>query len=136
MFTRSLFLSSVVLAASCVQAGQPVEPGTAQASHTAAAAAAPAYDWGTDAHITLIETTWMPDAVTFQTDAAAGPCPAHHWLAWQGRTDVSNAKDSVKSAYALLLTAYLTGRSVHILGYNPTSGSGPDGCIAAGAWLQ
>ena len=76
---------------------------------TVALATAPAA-WALEsaqAHVTIIESTYMPGSVTFQVDVGTASCPAGTWLTW------SNANvDNVKSAFALLIAASNSGNRV------------------------
>jgi hypothetical protein len=76
---------------------------------TVALAMAPAA-WALEtaqAHVTAIESTYMPGSVHFTVDVGTASCPAGTWLIW------SNASvDNVKSAFALLLSATNTGNQI------------------------
>ena len=76
---------------------------------TAALALAPAA-WALEsaqAHVTIVESTYMPGSITFQVDIGTPSCPAGAWLTW------SNANvDNVKSAFALLIAATNSGNRV------------------------
>jgi len=59
------------------------------------------------AHVTAVESTYMPGSVHFTVDVGTASCPAGAWLIW------SNAgADNVKSAFALLLSATNTGNQI------------------------
>jgi hypothetical protein len=60
-------------------------------------------------HVTIVEASYMPTLVQFQTDSGSTTCPANSWLKW------SNANvDNNKSVFALLLAASASGQSVHL----------------------
>jgi hypothetical protein len=61
-------------------------------------------------HVTQIEATYMPSKVTFQLDAGSSSCPAgNSWLQWANTNG-----DSVKSVYALILSAVVSGNAIDI----------------------
>jgi hypothetical protein len=60
------------------------------------------------AHVTDLQSTYMPGNVQFQVDVGTASCPAGHWLTW------ANANtDNNKVTYATLLAAITSGS--HIL---------------------
>ncbi len=63
----------------------------------------------TQAHVTLVEATYMPGRVQFQLDAGTPSCPAGTWVAW-----ANSNTDNNKSVYALLLAAVSSGKEVQI----------------------
>jgi hypothetical protein len=80
-----------------------------------------AYDWDViGVHITVVEGTYMPGAISFQTDVAVGTtCPAGSWLIWNGLgPDAQTQQANAKSVYALLLAAKLSGKTVNLFGNN------------------
>jgi hypothetical protein len=52
------------------------------------------------AHVTIVETTYIPTKITFQVDTGTPSCPAGTWLTW-----INSNVDNVKSAFALLIAA-------------------------------
>jgi len=58
------------------------------------------------AKVITVEASYMPNTVSFSLDAGTATCPAGSWLLWQ------KSADSNKAAYALLLTALTTGKTV------------------------
>ena len=76
-----------------------------------------ALDWSlSGVHVTVVEATYMPNAVTFQIDGNAGSsCPAGSWLIWPGQgSDASSKQANVEAVYSLLLSAKLTHNSINI----------------------
>lgn len=59
------------------------------------------------AHVTIVESSYMPVSVTVQVDVGSPSCPAGAWLTW------SNANvDNVKATFALLIAATNSGNRV------------------------
>jgi len=58
------------------------------------------------AKVITVEASYMPNTVSFSLDAGTATCPAGVWLLWQ------KGADSNKAAYALLLTALTTGKTI------------------------
>lgn len=58
------------------------------------------------AKVTVIEPSYMPNAVVFQIDGALPSCPTGTWLRWE------RDADSNKAILASLLTATATGRRI------------------------
>jgi hypothetical protein len=56
------------------------------------------------AHVAVVETTYMPSSITFQVDSGTTSCPIGTWLRW-----INGNVDNVKSAFALLLAAVNNG---------------------------
>lgn len=56
--------------------------------------------------VTVVEATYMPNAVTFMMETGTASCPAGHWLKWQ------KSADSNKAVYAALMTAVATGKKI------------------------
>jgi hypothetical protein len=76
---------------------------------TVAIALAPA-SWALEtvvAHVTIVETTYMPAQIGFQVDIGSTSCPAGTWLKW-----INANPDNVKSAFALLLAATNSGNRI------------------------
>ena len=97
------------------------------------ATAQPAYDWNViGVHVTVVEGTYVPNQVTFQSDANGGAsCPAGTWLTYKATqgTDAQTQQANVKAVYALLLAAKLSGNTVNLFGKNA-------GCIVNFVHLQ
>src|SRR6516164_335288 len=87
-------------------------------------------DWSVNgAHVTVVEGSYMPGFITFQIDAAVGPCPAGSWLIWNGQGSTSQSQqDNNKAVYALLITALATGKAINLYGNNPSASGGA--CLA------
>jgi hypothetical protein len=88
-------------------------------------APAMAYDWAlSEVHVTVVEASYIPNAVTFQIDVAAGTsCPAGSWLIWQGQgSDAQSKQANVEGVYSLLLAAKLTHSTVNVFGNNGSAG--------------
>ena len=62
------------------------------------------------AHVTALESTYMPATITFQVDVGTPSCPTGTWLHWTN----SNV-DNVKSAFALLLGASNSSNRIEYL---------------------
>ena len=61
----------------------------------------------TNAHVTLVQSTYMPTSIAFTVDTGTASCPAGTWLYWR------NANiDNNKATYATLLTALSSGMPV------------------------
>ncbi|MFL6603254.1 MAG: hypothetical protein ACJ8R9_18270 [Steroidobacteraceae bacterium] len=71
-----------------------------------ASALCAAYELGV-AHVTTLQSTYMPTNVQFTVDTGTASCPAGHWLTW------ANAdKDNNKATYATLLAAVTSGMQI------------------------
>lgn len=74
------------------------------------------FAWQVTAKVTAIEATWVPDYVLFQLDTGMSNC-AGTWLNYTGvGAGQTVAKDSVKAAYALVLSAIQSGKKVLVVG--------------------
>jgi hypothetical protein len=76
---------------------------------TIAPAIAPA-SWALEtaqAHVTIVETTYMPAQITLQVDTGTASCPAGTWLKW-----INSNVDNVKSAFSLLIAAANSGSRI------------------------
>jgi hypothetical protein len=76
---------------------------------TVALALAPA-SWALEsaqAHVTAVETTYMPAEITFWLDIGTTSCPAGTTMKW-----INANVDNVKSAFALLIAATTSGNRV------------------------
>jgi hypothetical protein len=76
---------------------------------TVAMALAPA-SWALEtvqAHVTIVETTYMPAQIGFQVDIGSTSCPAGTWLKW-----INANVDNTKSAFALLIAATNSGNRI------------------------
>lgn len=58
------------------------------------------------ARVTLVEPTYMPNAVSFQIDKPLPSCPLGSWLTW------NKGPDNNRAVYAALLTAMSSGKRV------------------------
>jgi len=59
------------------------------------------------AHVTIVQTSAMPNQVTFMVDTGTTSCPVGSWLAW------ANANlDNNKAAFALLVAAVNSGSRI------------------------
>ena len=78
-----------------------------------------AYDWDVVGKVTRLEPSFVPDHLNIRIDTAAGSCPAGIWIFYGGNGSTEqDRKDSVKAAYAALLSSLLTGTSVEFYGFN------------------
>ena len=78
-----------------------------------------AYDWGAAGNVTMIEGTYVPDAVTFTIDVDSGNCTAGSLLRWNAKgTDLQSRIANVQAVMTLLLTARTTGKRIQIYGNN------------------
>lgn len=77
------------------------------------------YDWEVMANVTVVEVSYLPDRVSFQIDAAAGPCASGTWLVWnaQGSDAVSKSASS-QGVVAGLLTAKSGHTKIRAFGFN------------------
>lgn len=87
-------------------------------------------DWGIDAHVVVVESSYMPGTLDFQIDAPAGTCAAGGWLVW----NISGADEPSKIANAqanlsVLMSAFLSGKRVRVVGNNA-------GCVVNYLWLE
>ena len=87
------------------------------------AAQAWAIDWITTVHVTAVETTGMPNLITFWVDGSAGACADGQGLgpqlSWQPRgTSAAETQANMQAAFATLLTARASGRPIKIFGRN------------------
>ena len=82
-----------------------------------------ATDWAVFGHVTVLSTTQVPGQFSFQSDVAAGNCAAGSWLTYipQG-SDTTSQQANAKAAFALLMSAQLSGHHVEILGDNTLNG--------------
>jgi hypothetical protein len=65
-----------------------------------------AYEVGV-AHVTDVQSTYMPTNIQFSVDTGTTSCPAGHWLTW------ANANiDNNKATYATLLAAIVSGSQI------------------------
>jgi hypothetical protein len=85
----------------------------------------------TGVSVKLVETSYVPDSVFLQIDAAVANCPARAWLTWEGGNsfprgaDESKRTSSVKAVQATLLTALAAGKKVNIYARNSSNASAP-----------
>jgi hypothetical protein len=59
------------------------------------------------AHVTVVETTYMPGEITFWVDTGKTSCPSGTVLKW-----INSNVDNVKSAFALLIAATNSGNRI------------------------
>jgi len=59
--------------------------------------------------VTLVEPTYLPNAVTFVMDAGNATCPAGSWLKWQKPDPENN-----KAVFAALMAAMTAGKQVRL----------------------
>jgi hypothetical protein len=59
------------------------------------------------AHVTAVETAYMPGSISFIVDTGSASCPAGTWLRW-----INANPDNVKSAFALLIAATNSGNRI------------------------
>lgn len=57
-------------------------------------------------HVTVVESTYMPGAITFQMNVGTPKCPKGVWLTWQ------KDPENNKTVYGTLLAAITSGREV------------------------
>lgn len=83
------------------------------------ASPAQAYDWTTEAFITLVEPTYMPKNIVLQIDRTVGGCGVGTWYTWSG-TGNNDAErwDNNRSVLAAMLTAQMSRTRVRIYGSN------------------
>jgi hypothetical protein len=92
-------------------------------------------DWNVNAHVTVVEGTYMPNSITFQLDTTAGPCSAGSWLEYDGQgSDTPTQQANAKSIYALLLASKLSGQSVTLYGSNTLNSNGF--CVVSHVWAH
>jgi hypothetical protein len=79
------------------------------------------------ASIRLLEGSYVPDRAVFQIDAPAANCPAGGWLSWEGGnpfprgSDEAKRQQNVRSTYASLLAALMSGKRVNVYARNTTA---------------
>ena len=59
-------------------------------------------------HITVLESTYMPNEITLQLDVGNTACPAGTWLHW-------DKKPSVEATYSTMLAALLANKKVNFV---------------------
>jgi hypothetical protein len=57
-------------------------------------------------HVTLLESTYLPNEITFQLDSGIPACPTGTWLHWK-------KTGTIDQTYASLLSALLAGKKVN-----------------------
>lgn len=82
-------------------------------------------DWGsTGVHVRTIEMK-VGNGFRFSVDQATGPCSAGTWLVFDGRFyDPSLQADMVKTVYATVLAAKLSGQRLDLFGDNTPLSNG------------
>jgi len=84
---------------------------------------AQAYDWYITGKVTALEGSYIPNMVSFQMSKGDGSCPAGTWLYWTGNFHSVNQSANVKAVFAQLLTAFTTGKTIRLYGYNSYDGT-------------
>jgi hypothetical protein len=88
-----------------------------------------ALDWSTNAHVDVIEGSYLPTQLNFQIDVAAGSCAAHSWLFWNSHGSNDTEKHiNIQGVYSLLLTAHASGKQIWLAGNNT-------GCSVEYIWI-
>jgi hypothetical protein len=75
--------------------------------------------WSVASTLDRVEGSYMPSSIVLQLPQAAGTCPTGQWLSYQpgNWVDATNRKDNMKAVYAMLLTAFATGKKVSLVGF-------------------
>ncbi|WP_140986927.1 hypothetical protein [Asticcacaulis tiandongensis] len=83
-------------------AGQPLSSASAQVVQ--------------QAHVTVIESSYMPSLVAFMIDQAAGSCAAGSFLKWYGvGLEAADRRENAQAVYASLLTALAGNRTINLV---------------------
>jgi hypothetical protein len=78
-----------------------------------------AYDWGVEARVVAIESTYMPTQVLFSIDAAGSSCTVGTLLKWTPKGSTADEKiANAQAIFSTLLTAQASGRKVRVYGNN------------------
>jgi len=74
-------------------------------------------EWVVTANVDAVESTYIPNRVSFAVSPGAGNCKS--WMNWngQGSTD-QDRKENTKAALNLLTTALISGKKVRLEGIN------------------
>ena len=91
-----------------------------------------AYDWAMiGVHVTVVESTYMPNKVTLQIDSDAGNCKKGTWLTYNSTVtgDSATQQANVKATFALLLAAKINVATVNLFGVN-------SGCVVQFVHMQ
>ena len=94
-------------------------------------ASAGAYDWDVEAHVVVIETSYVGwTHLYFSIDRPAGTsCAAGTWLMWNTNgNDEPSQLANVQAQLSVLEAAKLSGKTIHIFGWN-------SGCSVSYMWL-
>ena len=78
-----------------------------------------AYDWYVASTVAYVEATYMPGAIVFTINDAAGSCPAGSTLHWN-----PSSADNAKAIFAALLGARASGTQIRMFGVN-------SGCVVS-----
>lgn len=79
--------------------------------------------WDATAKVVNIEPSYMPEKILFKLDVAAGDCAAGEWIWYHGNNyNQVDSYENVKSVYAGILAASITGKRVEV--------HGNDHCVA------
>jgi len=76
-------------------------------------------------HVTTIEVTYMPTTLRFFLDTGDGTCPIGTPLLYGDATSA----DKVKSAYAAVLAAFLSGKRISAIYDTTNVSSQPGSCV-------
>jgi len=82
-----------------------------------------AEDWSAfSVHVTIIQTSFVPQVFDFQVDKPPSACASGEWIFYFGQgPDTPTQQANLKAVLATLLAAQLSGRAVNIFGLNPGS---------------
>lgn len=77
-----------------------------------------AYTWQQQAKVTVVEATYMPNAVSFITDPLPIECAnSGTWLIWPSRGNTESERiANTRSVYGALMAAQFSGNSISIYG--------------------
>lgn len=76
-----------------------------------------AYDWGVEAKVVVIESTYMPTKVLFSIDTAGSTCVVGTLLQWTPKGSTADEKlANVQAIFSTLLTAQASGRTIRVYG--------------------
>lgn len=78
-----------------------------------------AYDWYVASTVAYVEATYMPGAIVFTINDAAGSCAAGTTLHWN-----PPSADNAKAIFAALLAARASGTQIRMYGVN-------SGCVVS-----
>lgn len=86
--------------------------------------AAFAWDWYVDAHVLVVETSYMPGALDFTIDQSpSSSCPTGNWIHWNiTGADEPSRIANVQATLSILMSASLSGKRVRVFGNNVDCG--------------